>query len=710
MILVATCRLEQLVVVPQGALLCVTPSAPDTPRDSAAAGSATLRSNAITISNCGAGTLHWTAFARLGNPWLSIDPDSGVAGPSGAPPLPHIVLNSVDLDTGVYRETVVINSAAGSGAIEIPVAFSIHPCRVTPITIDDSATATLGSADCGAPHRAGHFARIYRFPGTANDSVSFELPADFDTYVIVDTSLDAGRPVLAETDAPYLYYQRLPINAFYHVEVTSARPADTGAFTLRLTHPRLPNTPQDLDQRLNDSVTSVSPGATVAQSSILLRAVLEDPDFADSLHLEAEVRPLSVGFSGPNIPNGPPVRNGDIAWVSATGLSDETPYHWRVRAGDNTGRSGPWVTFGGNPDFVVNVPHAPNSPIALGQAKGDGTGILTGATTDTDVVILSGIVSDQDPGEPLRLDVEVRPVGTPFSAPTHSSNSVPDGGLVQAVVGPLPNTTSYHWRARARDQAGDSSAWVSYGGNAETATDFRVAVPTVPNVPAALAQRQSGDGTPIPIGGAAATNTVLITATMSDPDPSRLLQLEVEVAPVGIEFSGQPGHSSQFVASNTTASATIGPLSVNTSYHWQTRARNNAGRTSAWRSFPEPPGNAETEPDFSYKLLPPPVAITFTVQPTSTRAGAVFVPPVEIAALDSSGQVRTDFTGAVAMTIEPNFYGAKLQGTTTVLAVAGVATFSDLSVNRPGFGLRLRATTFQPALTAISSLFSITRR
>ena len=707
MLVVATCRLDRLLVIPQGALLCVTPSAPDTLRDSAAGGSRAQRMNAVTISNCGAGELHWTALIRQGSSWVSIQPDSGVAGLTGSPP--QIIFDPADLDTGVYRETVVINSTAGSGAIEIPVSFYVHPCRATPITVDDSASATVRSADCGAPHRPGHFARIYSFRGAANELVSFELLADFDAYVIVDTTLDPTRPVLSETDDPFLYYQRLPINQDYYVEVTSAAPADSGDFTLRLIQPRSPKAPQAPDQRLNDSVTSVSPGATVTQSSILLRAIVEDPDFVDSLHLEAEVRPASVPFSGPNVPNGPAVRNGDTAWVNATGLADKTSYHWRVRTGDNTGRSGPWVTFVGNPAFIINVPHPPSAPTALGQAKGDGTGILTGATADTDIVILFGNVSDQDPGDALRLEVEVRPVGTPFSGLTDVSPAVPDGGLLQALVGPLPNSTSYHWRARARDQAGDSSSWVSYGGNTESATDFRVVVPLVPNVPSALAQRQSTDQTPIPVGGPAEAETILTTATVSDPDPNRMLQLEVEVEPVGVDFTGQPNYASQFVPNNTTATAAVGPLSVNTGYHWQARTRSNAGRTSAWVSFPESPGNPEPDADFTYKLRPPPVQIVFAVQPTSSRAGSVIVPPVEVVALDSTGQVEIGFTGIVTMTIEPNFEKAKLQGTTTVTAVAGVATFSNLIVNKPGFGLQLRATTVQPSLTALSSLFNIFR-
>jgi hypothetical protein len=502
----------------------------------------------------------------------------------------------------------------------------------------------------------------------------------------------------------------LPLSPFYYVEVTTAAPADTGAFTLRLMHPRLPRAPQALDQLLGDSITSVDLGASVAQPSILLRAIVSDPDWRDSLHLEAEVRPIGIGFSGPNVPNGPAVANGATAWVSVSGLSDKTSYHWRVRAGDHTGRSGPWALLGGNPDFVVNVPHAPQAPTTLGQAKGDGTGILTGATTDTDVVILSASVSDQDPGDTLWLDVEVRPVGIDFTGATNASSPLRDGGPMQVVVGPLTNSTSYHWRARARDQLGNTSGWVAFGGNLETATDFRIAVPQGPDLPAALQQLQSGDQSPIPVGGAATSNTIFIAAMVSDSDPGQTLRLEVEVEPIETPFTGQPNYVSPVVPNHTTASATIGPLTVNTEYHWQVRARNNAARLSAWVSFPESPGNPETDTDFSYALLPPPVALLFTVQPTTTRAGTVIVPAVEVTALDSVGQRAAGYHGLVTMTLEPNIYGGKLGGTTTVAAVDGVAAFSDLTVNKAGVSYVLRASTAKPPLTMISVPFDIIHR
>lgn len=710
-----TCRLEQLVVHPQGALLCVAPSLPDSVADSAAAGSGMRRSDTISVTNCGGGELRWTAAVQGGSAWLAVQPDSGAVGVGS--PSPQVMFDPAALTAGVYRDTIVVNSTTGNGVALIPVRFEVHPCRVAPLTIGDSAAATLTPADCGAPHRPGHYARLYGFSGTANDSISIEVAASTDAYVALDTTLDPGSAPLADAseclDVPgvaCLFYERLPRNLSYVIEVSTAASGDSGAFALHLVHPRLPDGPQSLDQRLPDSVTSVSPGATVGQTSILLRAVLTDPDLGDSLHLEGEVRPLTVGFTGPNVPNGPAVANGQAAWLSVAGLSDKTSYHWRVRAGDNTGRSGAWASPGGDPDFVVNVSHPPRAPTALGQARGDGTGILTGAVTDTNIVILSGVVSDPDPGDLLRLDVEVRPVGTGFTGPTHSSPPAVDGGQMEAVVGPLPSGTSYHWRARAVDQSGDTSAWVAYGGNAETATDFAIAATDRPDPPTLLAQLQSGDGSPIPVGGTAAASTVVLSGVVSEPNAGRRVLLDVEVAPVGQAFTGQPTASSPLGPSGSTATVTVGPVSENVGYHWQAQTRDDQGRTSGWVAFPDAPGNPETDPDFSYRVLPPPVRLVFTVQPTTTRVNTPIVPPVVVTAQDANGQTSIGFSGTVTMSINTNLARGKLSGTTTVTAVAGVATFSNLRIDKPGILYSLRASTLQPALSVVSTSFNITRK
>lgn len=704
------CRVDQLLIHPEGALLCVTPSEPDTLVDSAAVGSAMWRTDTISIRNCGGGELRWTASVSQGSSWLAIRPESGVAG-SGTPP--QVVFDPASLGDGMYRGTIEVRSTTGNGVAEVPVGFLVHPCRVTPITIDDSAAGTLSAVDCGAPHRSGSYARIYGFPGTANDLVSIEVSAGFNAWVALDTSLTGGSPLAETGDClrvagdPCLYYMRLPRNILYYVEVTSADPADSGAYRLRLSHPRLPNAPNGLNQLLGDSVTAVAPGATVNETDILLRAVVTDPDVGDSLHLEAEVRPAGVAFTGPNVPDGPVVGNGQPAYLSVGGLIDGATYHWRVRARDNTGLSGPWVAFGGNPDFAVNVLHPPNAPTTLGQARGDGTGLLTGATTDTNVVLLGAVVSDPDVGEQLQLEVEVQPVGTPFTGPTNRSIPVVGGGALQVTVGPLPGATSYHWRARAVDETGDTSSWVAYGGNPESAADFTIAAQQhAPNLPTSLAQLRSSDLSPIPVGGAIASSAIVLRGVVSDLDPTRTVQLEVEVQPVGQGFLDQPNSSSPFVASGTVASVTVGSLVAGTGYHWQARARDDGAATSAWVRFPEGPGNAETDADFTVQTLP--VQLVFTVQPSDAQVGVAISPAVVVTALDANGQVVTAYSDSVRMTIAANPSGGRLAGTTSVAAVAGVARFVDLKINKAGVGYTLQAATAFPALSVVSAPFTIT--
>lgn len=92
-----------------------------------------------------------------------------------------------------------------------------------------------------------------------------------------------------------------------------------------------------------------------------------------------------------------------------------------------------------------------------------------------------------------------------------------------------------------------------------------------------------------------------------------------------------------------------------------------------------------------------PSHLFFTVEPTDTAnsvtAGAVIAPPVQVSARDVSGQVVTSFTGNVTLTITAGTgtSGASLLGTTTVAAVGGVATFSDLRINQAGSGYKLTA-------------------
>ncbi|NNG16780.1 MAG: hypothetical protein HKM89_09885 [Gemmatimonadales bacterium] len=85
------------------------------------------------------------------------------------------------------------------------------------------------------------------------------------------------------------------------------------------------------------------------------------------------------------------------------------------------------------------------------------------------------------------------------------------------------------------------------------------------------------------------------------------------------------------------------------------------------------------------------VGFAFAVQPTSTEAGMVIVPAVEVSVVDAFGNTVTTSSEAIDISIGTNPAGGILNGTTTVVAVQGVAIFSDLSIESAGRGYTLEA-------------------
>ncbi|PYO88203.1 MAG: hypothetical protein DMD58_13100 [Gemmatimonadetes bacterium] len=90
--------------------------------------------------------------------------------------------------------------------------------------------------------------------------------------------------------------------------------------------------------------------------------------------------------------------------------------------------------------------------------------------------------------------------------------------------------------------------------------------------------------------------------------------------------------------------------------------------------------------------LNPPLHLAFTVQPSTTLPLLTIQPAVQVTVLDAAGNPITSFNGSVTIAIGHNgglLLPGKLSGTTTVTAVNGVATFSDLSIDQLGNGYTL---------------------
>ncbi len=78
-------------------------------------------------------------------------------------------------------------------------------------------------------------------------------------------------------------------------------------------------------------------------------------------------------------------------------------------------------------------------------------------------------------------------------------------------------------------------------------------------------------------------------------------------------------------------------------------------------------------------------SLSVTRGPTDPAVGGTIDPPVQVSILTASGTVDTTSTASVTVPLASTSTGTgALGGTTTVAAVAGVATFSDLSVDKAG--------------------------
>jgi hypothetical protein len=82
--------------------------------------------------------------------------------------------------------------------------------------------------------------------------------------------------------------------------------------------------------------------------------------------------------------------------------------------------------------------------------------------------------------------------------------------------------------------------------------------------------------------------------------------------------------------------------------------------------------------------------LAFTTAPVGTTGGAT-LPAFAVSAEDAFGNIVTSFNGAVAIAFGTTTSGATLGGTVSVNAVAGVATFSTVTINKAFAGYTLVA-------------------
>ncbi len=192
-------------------------------------------------------------------------------------------------------------------------------------------------------------------------------------------------------------------------------------------------------------------------------------------------------------------------------------------------------------------------------------------------------------------------------------------------------------------------------------------------------------------------------------------------APAGFVITGAPGSASFTSSSALFLNLSLAPSATTNltlsaaaacnggTYQWGVEAKQANDFSGTGNDFQLDPASAGNLSG----TLTGSCSLAFTREPASTAVGAVITSafnsqggPVTVEVLDGSGHLDTSSAAAVTVAIGLNPGSGSLSGTTTVVASAGVASFSDLSINATGTGYTLVATS-QGITSATSDPFNI---
>lgn len=115
--------------------------------------------------------------------------------------------------------------------------------------------------------------------------------------------------------------------------------------------------------------------------------------------------------------------------------------------------------------IAYEAPSYGSDPAASGALSQSTTGaqaLVERSTFPGTTLVLGAAISDPDGVQAVRLDLEVRPEGEPFSYwPTHSGLMGPAG--LKSLTVTVASLGQYRWQARTVDAAGNAGPWVQFG-------------------------------------------------------------------------------------------------------------------------------------------------------------------------------------------------------------------------------------------------------
>jgi prepilin-type N-terminal cleavage/methylation domain-containing protein len=200
--------------------------------------------------------------------------------------------------------------------------------------------------------------------------------------------------------------------------------------------------------------------------------------------------------------------------------------------------------------------------------------------------------------------------------------------------------------------------------------------------------------------GATGAGTVFPTQPVVTVQDASGNTVTASSASITIAIGTNPGGAGTILSGTTAINAVYGVaaftgLSINNLGTGYTLTAASPGLTSATSS--------------PFNVTGAATSLAFTTQPSGATGGTAFSTQPRVTIQDTSGQTVTGSNASItiAITSGTGTSGATLAGTTTISAVNGVATFSDLSINLIGTGYTLTATG-SGLVSATSSPFNVT--
>jgi hypothetical protein len=176
----------------------------------------------------------------------------------------------------------------------------------------------------------------------------------------------------------------------------------------------------------------------------------------------------------------------------------------------------------------------------------------------------------------------------------------------------------------------------------------------------------------------------------------------------GNTATGYTGAVTLSLSTNTAGAALSGTTSVNATAGIATFAAVNVTKVGSGYTLVASAPSLTSATSGAFTVGPGAASkLVFTAQPTSATAASAIAPAVQVTAQDANGNTATGFTGLVTIAVGANSGGGTLSGTMSVAAVAGVATFSNLTIDRAGTAYVLTATA-SGLTSAVSTPFDVT--